>query len=107
MFVFAISRRQLSSVTRPLLRRSLASVASSGSSNPLTVGPFRVFDREAKVIQKNTSATAEGGSRSRTVDYVREEVADRLLERLMVRSPHTTVYSLMKVAHILGYQAQV
>lgn len=65
-------------------RRSYASV-SSGSVNPGSVGPFQVFDRNAKMIQKDRSAEREDGSRSRTVDYVREEVADRMMERLLVR----------------------
>jgi NADH dehydrogenase [ubiquinone] 1 alpha subcomplex assembly factor 5 len=65
-------------------KRLLASVAGSGAPNPLSVGPFRVFDREAKTLQKNRAAVLDNGQRSRTVDYVREEVADRLLERLMV-----------------------
>jgi NADH dehydrogenase [ubiquinone] 1 alpha subcomplex assembly factor 5 len=69
-------------------------VASGGPVNPHAVGPFRVFDREAKVMQKDRSASLEDGARSRTVDYVREEVADRLLERLMVRrSTHPIAYN--------------
>ncbi|KAI0920776.1 hypothetical protein AcV7_002811 [Taiwanofungus camphoratus] len=64
--------------------RSLASISSSASSiNPNTVGPFQVFDRNAKRLQKDRAAMKEGGVRSRTVDYVREEVADRMMERLL------------------------
>jgi NADH dehydrogenase [ubiquinone] 1 alpha subcomplex assembly factor 5 len=48
------------------------------------VGPFEVFDRKVKRMQKDAAAMREGGNRSRTVDYVREEVADRMMDRLMV-----------------------
>lgn len=67
-------------------RRAYASVSSG--LNPNSVGPFQVFDRKAKVLQKDRSAVAEDGKRSRTVDYVREEVADRMIERLLVRRTH-------------------
>jgi NADH dehydrogenase [ubiquinone] 1 alpha subcomplex assembly factor 5 len=48
------------------------------------MSPFRLFDRNAKRIQKDRAASRESGERSRTVDYVREEVADRLFERVLV-----------------------
>ncbi|KAJ7044784.1 S-adenosyl-L-methionine-dependent methyltransferase [Mycena alexandri] len=64
---------------RSLVRRAAISSASP-SANPHTLGPFQVFDRNAKRIQKNRAALKEG---SRTVDYVREEVADRLMERFL------------------------
>lgn len=63
-------------------RRAYASV--SPGVNPGSVGPFQVFDRSVKAMQKDRSATCEDGKRSRTVDYVREEVADRMIERLLV-----------------------
>ncbi|CUA70261.1 hypothetical protein RSOLAG22IIIB_00614 [Rhizoctonia solani] len=55
------------------------------------MSPFRLFDRNAKRIQKDRAALRESGERSRTVDYVREEVADRLFERVLDikrRFPH-------------------
>lgn len=64
--------------------RHYASVSSS--LNPNSVGPFQVFDRNAKMMQKDRSAAHDDGERSRTVDYVREEVADAMVERLLVRS---------------------
>ncbi|KAH9948750.1 S-adenosyl-L-methionine-dependent methyltransferase [Amylocystis lapponica] len=78
----SITARTYSSVLRS---RSLASISSSSSPplNPHTVGPFQVFDRAAKRLQKNRAAGREGGARSRTVDYVRDEVADRMIERLL------------------------
>lgn len=59
------------------LRRSFASLAA----NP---GPFRVFDRQAKRLQKNSAALRDNGLASITVDYLRNEVADRMMERLDV-----------------------
>jgi hypothetical protein len=79
----------------------LAAISSASlSANPHTLGPFQqlsrharskadalprgispIFDRNAKRIQKDRAALREG---SRTVDYVREEVADRMMERFMV-----------------------
>ncbi|KAJ7246546.1 S-adenosyl-L-methionine-dependent methyltransferase [Mycena haematopus] len=64
---------------RSLARRAAISSASP-SSNPHTLGPFQVFDRNAKRIQKDRAALREG---SRTVDYVREEVAERMMERFL------------------------
>ena len=67
-------------------RRAYASV--SPGVNPGSVGPFQVFDRRVKALQKDRSAALEDGQRSRTVDYVREEVADRMVERLLVSTQH-------------------
>ncbi|KAF7355713.1 Arginine-hydroxylase NDUFAF5, mitochondrial [Mycena sanguinolenta] len=64
---------------RSLVRRAVISSASP-SANPHTLGPFQVFDRNAKRIQKDRAALRED---SRTVDYVREEVADRMMERFL------------------------
>ncbi|TFK46889.1 S-adenosyl-L-methionine-dependent methyltransferase [Heliocybe sulcata] len=63
--------------------RSFASHSGSPLSGPNTVGPYQVFDRYAKRLQKDRSATREGGERSRTTDYVRNEVAERMIERLL------------------------
>jgi len=62
--------------------RTFASVSGT-PLNPTSVGPYQVFDRNAKRLQRDRAATREGGERSRTVDYVRENVADALIERLM------------------------
>lgn len=59
----------------------------ASSSPPLrtgTVGSYQVFDRHVKRTQKDQAATRDAGERSRTVDYVREEVADRMMERFIV-----------------------
>jgi len=75
-------------LTRPIAptRRLVRTFASQASSftTPGT-GVYRVFDREAKRLQRDAAVRREGGQRSRTVDYIRDEVADRLMERLLVR----------------------
>ncbi|KAF8138313.1 S-adenosyl-L-methionine-dependent methyltransferase [Boletus edulis] len=48
-----------------------------------TASVYRVFDRAAKRTQKDRAASRDGGERSRTVEYVRDEVADRMMERLL------------------------
>ncbi|KAL4076288.1 S-adenosyl-L-methionine-dependent methyltransferase [Scleroderma yunnanense] len=63
------------------LVRTLASQASSFTAP--RAGIYEVFDREAKRLQRDAAARRNGGERSRTVDYVRDEVADRLMERLL------------------------
>jgi NADH dehydrogenase [ubiquinone] 1 alpha subcomplex assembly factor 5 len=76
-------------VARPTVRarRAFASVSSSGPPPSMsTVGPFKVFDRRAKTLQRDRAAVREGGARSRTVDYVREEVAERMIDRMLVCS---------------------
>ncbi|KAG6885478.1 hypothetical protein C0993_001343 [Termitomyces sp. T159_Od127] len=63
--------------------RGFAAISSSSPPRTGTVGPYQVFDRHVKRIQKDQAATRDGGERSRTVDYVREEVADRMMERFL------------------------
>jgi len=68
------------------LARSFASIASNSPPPSFnTTGPYQVFDRNAKTIQRNRAALRNNGERSRTVDYVREEVAERMMERFLVR----------------------
>lgn len=88
----ALARRTSSSL---LGRRCLASISSSPQLNPNSVGPFQVFDRRAKQLQKDRAAVREDGARSRVVDYVRDEVADRMVERLLV----SLLYELLKGAN--------
>lgn len=59
-------------------------MSSNSPPNPYTVGPFQVFDRAAKQLQKDRAVDRDAGVASRTVDYVRDEVADRMMERLLV-----------------------
>ncbi|KAF8681356.1 S-adenosyl-L-methionine-dependent methyltransferase [Rhizoctonia solani] len=78
----------------PRFRMFARGYATASSGSPFgahTMSPFRLFDRNAKRIQKDRAALRDSGERSRTVDYVREEVADRLFERVLDikrRFPH-------------------
>ncbi|EPQ58979.1 S-adenosyl-L-methionine-dependent methyltransferase [Gloeophyllum trabeum ATCC 11539] len=75
--------------------RTFASHSPSPPSGPNTVGPYQVFDRHAKVLQRDRSATRDGGARSRTTDYVRDEVADRMIERLLdIKRKFNTILDL-------------
>ncbi|KAK7696151.1 hypothetical protein QCA50_000802 [Cerrena zonata] len=86
--------KSLSRNAVPCIRR-LASISSSPSPNPTSVGPFQVFDREAKRIQKDRAASRDNGERSRTVDYVRESVADSMMERLLdIKRKFNTILDL-------------
>lgn len=55
------------------------------STSALPNTPYRVFDRYAKFLQRERASSKLAGEPSRRVDYLREEVADRLLERFQVR----------------------
>ncbi len=84
--------------------RHLASVSSS--IDPNSVGPFQVFDRNVKVLQKDRSAIAQNGKKSRTVDYVRNEVAERMIERLMVSSKICAQFT-HPLTRVAGYKTQI
>ncbi|KAG6334860.1 hypothetical protein ID866_4220 [Astraeus odoratus] len=66
---------------RARVTRTYASQAASSVQPHTSV--YKVFDREAKRLQRDLAAERDGGSRSRTVDYVRDEVAEGLMERLL------------------------
>lgn len=78
--------------------RSFASIA------PANVSPFLVFDRRAKQLQKDRAASKNDGADSRTVDYIRNEVADRMLERFEVG---TTMGQRAILISLLGHQTQI
>jgi hypothetical protein len=61
--------------------RPFASLSSSQVNSAQS--PFKVFDRRVKRAQKDRAVARDGGNRSRTVDYVRNEVADRMIERFL------------------------
>jgi hypothetical protein len=89
-------------------RRGFAAISLPPSlSRPPAIGPFQVFDRGAKQIQKDRAATRDGGQRSRTVDYVRDEIADRMMERLFVRYTGPASMCILQAEFVAGYQAQV
>jgi hypothetical protein len=64
-------------------RRCLATTSSSA--------PFQVFNTETKRRQRNRAATLDPETCRRT-DYLRDEVASRLIERFMVLDPQFTHY---------------
>lgn len=105
--MFHAARKTVFRQTTLAGRRAYASVSSSSPINPNSVGPYQVFDRDAKRMQKNRSATKLGGEASRTVDYVREEVADRMVERLMVGSIISRTRRVNNRYNNIGHQTQV
>jgi len=57
----------------------------TSESFPLpATGVYQVFDRAAKRKQRDRAVSKDAGVSSKTVDYVRDEVADRMMERLLV-----------------------
>jgi NADH dehydrogenase [ubiquinone] 1 alpha subcomplex assembly factor 5 len=69
---------------RTCVRRYASVSPTSGPTNPYTVGPYNIFDRDVKNMQRDRAAARMAGERSKTVDYLREEVAERMMERFMV-----------------------
>ncbi|KAG8822216.1 hypothetical protein FRC17_009618 [Serendipita sp. 399] len=61
-----------------LLKRSLATFSDSQFNQP-----FLVFDRHVKRLQRDGAAAKNDGANHRTVDYLRNEVAERMIERLL------------------------
>lgn len=57
--------------------------SESSSSFPSATGVYQVFDRAAKRKQRDRAVSRDAGVGSRTVDYIRDEVADRMMERLL------------------------
>ncbi|KAF9266265.1 S-adenosyl-L-methionine-dependent methyltransferase [Marasmius fiardii PR-910] len=77
--------------------RRYASISASASPNLAShaTGPFQVFDREAKRTQRDRAVLRDGGASSRTVDYLRDEIADRMIERLMdIKRKFSTIVDL-------------
>jgi NADH dehydrogenase [ubiquinone] 1 alpha subcomplex assembly factor 5 len=70
----------------PRVARSATShryFAAVSPSHP-SIGPYQIFDRNAKRLQKDRAVVQDGGARSTVVDYIRDEVADRMMERFLV-----------------------
>lgn len=71
-------------------KRALATL-----SNAHVNQPFAVFDRQAKRVQRDRAAVKKDGETSRTVDYLRNEVAERMIERLLdVKRTYTSILDL-------------
>jgi len=77
-------------------RRAYASVSNANINQP-----FAVFDRNMKRIQRDRAASRNEGEDSRVVDYLRNEVADRMIERLLVSTFLVTLYIHLM---LVGYQ---
>lgn len=65
------------------LRRYASHSSSSPPPSFNPVGSYHVFDRNVKRLQRDSAARRKSGERSRVVDYVREEVANSMMERFM------------------------
>lgn len=92
--------RILSQVPR-LYYRYLASVADT-----VAPAPYQIFDRYAKVLQKDRSAAPSRVETSRTVDYVRDEVAHRMVERMLVSIGPRSFFTYLNASRA-GYQTQL
>jgi hypothetical protein len=71
----------LLALTSSAARRSSSS--SSGSLPPS--GTYKVFDRDNVRHHRELAYGKDGGERSRTVGYLREEIGERVMERFEVR----------------------
>lgn len=81
---------------RSTQRRSFAAISTNSPPQPVNyVSPYQIFDRNAKRLQKDRAAIRDAGARNRTVDYIREEVAERMMERFMdIKRKFDTVVDL-------------
>jgi hypothetical protein len=91
---------QLGSMHR-LLRITSQRRAYASISNANINQPFVVFDRNMKRIQRDRAASKNEGEDSRVVDYLRNEVADRMIERLLVS---TSLVTLCIHLTLVGHQ---
>lgn len=80
------SSRIVLASTRRLRARCYATLSETTPPPGATVlAPYEVFDRNAKRMQRDRASVKDGGERSRLVDYLRREVAERVMERFEVR----------------------
>ena len=75
----------------PASSTSSSSSSSSSTSNIPNASAYAVFDRQAKIKQKNR-AVKRDLEHSRMTDYVKDEVAANLVDRLMVRLISCTLW---------------
>ncbi|TRM67864.1 S-adenosyl-L-methionine-dependent methyltransferase [Schizophyllum amplum] len=76
MYAARLGQRLALGAGRAAAARTYASISSNSN-----LTPYQIFDRRVKEDQKDRAVAFDGGKRSATVDYVRDEVADRLMER--------------------------
>lgn len=63
---------------------------------------FEVFNRTVKHMQKDRAA--RDVEQSRQVDYIKDEVAKRLCERLLVRLPTLFLINAKLISYLIGYK---
>ena len=63
--------------------KQVLSIRRRGLATSSSNTPFQVFNSETKRHQRNRAAVHDPGT-SRRTDYLRDEVASRLIERFMV-----------------------
>lgn len=85
------------------LLRGIAAAAARGYAVQAPGNPtFEVFNRKTKYIQKERAA--KNVELSRKVDYLKDEVALRLTDRLLVRTLHSLLFSSLE-SQFLIYKA--
>lgn len=79
------SYRAASTTPDPILAPSSSSTKTTNPAPgpPKPNSPFIVFDRGAKQLQRNRAAIRNNGQASRLTDYIRDEAAANLSERLL------------------------
>lgn len=84
-----------------VIRRSITTTAAR-RHYATTPQAFHVFNREAKKLQKDRAAM--NVEESRTVDYLKDEIAARVADRLLVK--HTVFLGFQPSHHpcLLGHQ---
>lgn len=61
-----------------------------------TQNTYKVFNRDVKRLQRDLAARGNRAERSRVVDYIRDEAAEGLIERFLVRVLYKCPMSLFK-----------
>jgi len=75
----------MTSLARTALRQPVRAYAVP-SFAPSSASPFAVFDRDLKRNQRNRAA--RNVQRSRLTDYVKDDVAQSMVDRLLVSDSH-------------------
>ena len=78
----------------------LFSSSTATRISPPTSSTQIIFDRNVKRMQRNRAAL---GPESRDVDYLRDEVADRLVDRLLVNVSILCIRFLIQYFVVEGY----
>ena len=83
VIVRAQSVLKLSLAVRRYATATSRSTSNTSSAPSLGAATFQIFDRDLKRLQRDRAAI--NVEESRNVDYLRDEVAERLAERLLVQ----------------------